>query len=129
MSILYMDSLFDNCDYLLDDVQNYAIKKDIYLEAIEKNEYIDSIDKYKLLKKHFTENLTRSFYQKMKLLELISDDKLRGKEYADIYDKIEKSLAAQIMLAVETLKKEKNTRKSSDKHSIIKKYINSSSKY
>lgn len=94
---------------ILNDNVNYSIEPDKYLEAI--NNSANKKNNYNLLHKHFTENITKSFYHKMKLLELIDKNKLNNlsaNDIPDIESKIEKSIIAHMLLALRTLKKEDN---------------------
>jgi hypothetical protein len=92
---------------ILGDNTNYAVELDKYLKLIDKSRLSNS-DQYLVLKKHFTENITRLFYQKMKLLELVSRGKISKANYEVIYDKVEKSILNHFLLAIQTLRAYKN---------------------
>lgn len=83
---------------IVNDSTNYAIESNVYLEAIKNED--DSEKKYMMLKKYFTEKITRNLYQNM---DLLFATKTNMEEFAKMHKMISKDLQMNMLLAVDTL--------------------------
>ena len=86
------------------DNVNYAIEENEYLSRINSEKNPDK--RFELLKRYFTENITKNVYMKMDLLNSATED-----GFKDMYYTVGKFLFMNILLAVETLVSEKGTYK------------------
>lgn len=89
---------------LMNDTSNYAIETNEYLEQIKVE--IDKEKRYNLLKKYFTENITKNFYHNMDLLNTAHTD---FEQFKNMYILIAKDLFLNILLATDTLIGEKHS--------------------
>ena len=80
------------------DNLNYAIEPNKYIEQL-KNE-TDQEKKFNLLKKYFTESITKKLYQNMDLLYAMNVD---FEQFKNMYVMISKDLFLNVLLAVDTL--------------------------
>jgi len=102
---------------------NYALEPNKYLEKI-KNE-TDPIKKQIMLKKYFTERITKSLYQNMDLLHAMDAD---FDQFKKMYSMISKDLYINILLAVNTLtivNDSFDTTETDNEYSICESYSNS----
>jgi len=91
-----------NYDKLVNDNLNRALEPNVYLEEI-KNE-TDKEKKFNILKKYFTENITKNIYQNM---DLLNNTPSNFDQYKKTYTLIAKDLFFNILLAADTLINEK----------------------
>lgn len=89
---------------ILNDTLNYAIESNEYLEQV-KNE-IDQEKRFNLLKKYFTEKITKNLYHSMDLLNTAQTD---FNQFKNMYILIAKDLFLNIILAADTLIGEKHS--------------------
>lgn len=87
-----------NCQELLQNNFNYAIEPNKYLEKIKQE--TDKEIRFNILKKYFTENITKNIYQNMDLLHSTKTD---FDQFKNMYIMIAKDLFLNILLAVDTL--------------------------
>lgn len=87
-----------NFNELMQDELNYALEPNIYLEEIKKES--DKEKRFKILKKYFTENITKTIYQNM---DLLSASQANFDQFKNMYIMIAKDLFLNILLAVDTL--------------------------
>jgi hypothetical protein len=92
---------------LMSNDLNYALEPNAYLEQI-KNE-TDKEKRYQILKKYFTEKITRNLYQNM---DLLYSTQVNVEQFQHIYTMVEKDLFMNILLAVDTLISEGGINKS-----------------
>lgn len=87
-----------NYHKLMEDDLNHALQPNIYLEEI-KNE-TNREKRFNILKKYFTENITKNVYQNMDLLNTTQTD---FNQFKNMYVMIAKDLFLNFLLAVDTL--------------------------
>lgn len=92
----------NNYHKIMQDELNYALLPNIYLEEVKKE--TNKEKRFNLLKKYFTEHITKNLYQNMDLLNATQID---FDQFKNMYVMIAKELFLNILLAVETLVNEK----------------------
>lgn len=85
-------------DQLMADDLNYALEANSYLEEIKRE--TDKEKRFKLLKKYFTEKITRNLYQNMDLLYATDTD---FEKFKSMYLMVAKDLFLNVLLAADTL--------------------------
>lgn len=88
---------------LLVDDTNYALEPNVYLEKIKNETNREKI--FQILKKYFTENITKNLYQNMDLLNTTPTD---FEQFKSLYVMIAKDMVMNTLLAVTILVKERN---------------------
>lgn len=88
----------DNYKKLINNTLNNALIPDNYLQFV-KNE-TDREKRFIILKKYFSENITKCLYQNMDLLNAIETD---FEQFRNMYMMIAQNLFINLLLAVETL--------------------------
>jgi len=86
---------------MLDNI-NHALEPNLYLELV-KNE-TDKEKRFMILKKYFTENITRQLYQNMDLLHATD---IEFEQFKNVYLLIAKDLFMNILLAADVLGSER----------------------
>lgn len=87
---------------LMADDTNHALESNVYLDEIQKE--TDKEKRFQILKKYFTETITKNLYQNMDLLNASSTD---FKQFKSMYIMIAKDLIINMLLAVNTLVSER----------------------
>lgn len=93
-----------NYNNLIADNINYALEPNIYLENLKKES--DKEKRTNILKKYFSENITKNFYQNMDLLYAADAN---FDQFKNIYGMVAKNLFMNVLLAVDTLVAERKT--------------------
>lgn len=93
-----------NFDQIMTDNLNYALEPNSYLELV-KNE-TDKNKRYHLLKKYFTENITKNFYQNM---DLLNASQIGFEQFKNMYIMIAKDLTLKLLLAINILSSERES--------------------
>lgn len=93
----------NNYEKIINDTSNYAIETNKYLEQIKVE--TDKEKRFNLLKKYFTENITKNLYHNMDLLNTAQID---FDQFKNMYVLIAKDLFLNILLASDTLISEKH---------------------
>lgn len=93
-----------NFDQIMNDHNNYALEPNSYLELVKHEN--DKNKRYQLLKKYFTENITKNFYQNM---DLLNASHVGFEQFQNMYLMISKDLTLKLLLAINILSSEKET--------------------
>ena len=91
-----------NYHKIMSDNLNYAISPNLYLELVK--DETNKEKRFLILKKYFTENITKNVYQNMDLLDASRAD---FEQFKKMYIMIAKDLFLNILLAVDTLVSER----------------------
>lgn len=88
----------DNYHKIINSNTNYALYPNIYLDQLQTEP--DRKKKFNILKKYFTETITKQLYQNMDLLHSTNMD---YEQFKDIYLLIAKDLFMNVLLALDIL--------------------------
>ncbi|XWV25217.1 putative ORFan [Tupanvirus deep ocean] len=94
----------NNYEKVMQDDINHALEPNKYLELV-KNES-DKEKRYNILKKYFTENITKNVYQNM---DLLYSSQANFDQFKNMYVMIAKDLSLKVLLAVDTLVSERGS--------------------
>lgn len=97
-----MSTQQEKYDKIMHDTINYALLSDKCLEIIKDESDMDK--RFELLKKYFVENITKNFYEKMDLLNMIETN---FDEFKKMYIIVAKNLFSNISFAVQILVSQK----------------------
>ncbi len=92
-----MDELNDYNKIMTNKLNN-ALIPNVYLELV--TDEMDKKKRYHILKKYFTENITKNLYQNMDLLATVKTD---FAQFKHMYIMVARELFLNFLLAVETL--------------------------
>jgi hypothetical protein len=107
-----------NFEKLTKDQLNYAIESSAYLDQLSIE--TDPENRYQLIKKYFTEKITKSLYQHMDLLQ---SSTISGEKLKSIYELIKKDLNMNITMAINVLSSERKMEDEPDnEYSICQSY-------